>query len=107
MFKIPQIYVPPLGTPLYWRDELSGQLPDAMWAFLKHTSHPGIEPAPTKEQINLLREYFQYYIFAPCWQTSNQETEFAQLRTDVQFLHSAYAIEKWIERCLEIGLDPI
>lgn len=59
ILKIPQIYLPPVGGPLYWRNEESGVLPAAVSAYLHHTA--------TISQLKLLSEYLEYYIHAPCW----------------------------------------
>jgi hypothetical protein len=62
---IPVIYLFPYGTPLYWGNEQSGQLPAAVVAFLAESTGDG---TCSEEQRRLVIEYLKYYIAAPCWE---------------------------------------
>ena len=106
MSRMPTFYRSPLGLPLYWMDEMTGELPIAVNAYLGCGLTGENVPAPTNAQIDLLRDYLTYYINAPCWRWE-EGNELAELRTKVSGLNTLEAIHKWIVDCLNIGLDPL
>lgn len=63
--EMPNWYVPPLGTPLYWRNEQSGVLPRAMEAYMVWSIGNG--PSLTEAQRLTVLAYLRYAINAPCW----------------------------------------
>ncbi|MEH1874122.1 hypothetical protein [Nostoc sp.] len=97
--RIPNIYRPPLGLPLNWRDETSGELPRAVFKYF--SSHH-----LTTEEINLVAEYCQHYINAPCWDAGGFPGELTALRQSAASLSSVSEISHWINACLEIAIDP-
>ncbi|KAA3645354.1 MAG: hypothetical protein DWQ07_12870 [Chloroflexi bacterium] len=107
---MPQIYMPPFGTPLYWRDEVSGRLPSAVWAYINHVTDSQ-EPALTYEQLCLVINYCQYFINAPCWEDGMRMMErmgvLNELREQAQELRCVPDIRAWIRECLKYALDPI
>lgn len=102
MNKMPEFYVPPYGTPLYWRDEVSGVLPAAVDAYFSFVLGEG--PEPTAEQLSLLLDYIRYHINAPCWGDVMGKLEL--LREQARALATVDDIRKYINSSLEIGLDP-
>jgi hypothetical protein len=102
-------YLSPLGLPLYWKDEQSGVLPAAIWAFINHKVD-GAE-APTADQIKLIRDYFTHYINAPCWSANCEDNEMSGILTEargmVGKIETAIDIDRFISKCMEIGLDPL
>ncbi len=102
--RIPNFYRPPIGGPLRWQDDVSGELPAAMKAFVDHHV---VKTPITPEQIELVREYFEYYINAPCWTVEGMETQFTRLRESIKTLKSVQEIDAWIHQCLEVGIDPM
>lgn len=100
-FKIPKIYVSPTGGPLYWRNETSGVLPAAVWAYLNESA--------TGEQLELLGNYLEYYIHAPCWDIPGNAfaDELEELRQSSKTLRARQEIHDWIFRALDIGIDPL
>ncbi|MEH2310746.1 MAG: hypothetical protein V7K35_04795 [Nostoc sp.] len=99
--RIPNVYRPPLGLPLNWRDETSGELPNAVFKYFssEHLS---------KSEISLLAEYCQHYINAPCWDaTGGFPTELAALRQSSTSISTVADINQWIDACLEIAIDPL
>ncbi len=104
MSRMPSAYVHPLGTPLYWRDEQSGELGLAIDAYLLNR-HAGA--TITDGQITLLRDYLEYWVNAPCWRSEGIEKEMKDLRKSVRELDSATEIDEWIHKALEIGMDPL
>lgn len=98
--RIPNIYRPPLGLPLNWRDETSGELPSAVFKYFNSESLQ-------KSEISLIAEYCQHYINAPCWDaTGGFPTELAALRQTAATLSTVSEINQWIDACLEIAIDP-
>lgn len=52
------------GAPLYWRDEVGGELSAAMMAYVNHAAWPKLSPEPTPEQLVLVIAYLKYAINA-------------------------------------------
>ncbi|MBG1268258.1 hypothetical protein [Nostoc sp. WHI] len=102
--RIPDIYRSPMGLPLNWTDETSGELPDAVFKYF------GRQPLST-EQISLIAEFCQHYINAPCWDANNNQSggfpnELTSLRQSAARISSVDDISRWIDACLEIAIDP-
>lgn len=106
--SMPQVYLPPTGGPLYWRDEESGILKEAVWAFINHNAD-NAHPAPSAGELSLLRDYLKYYINAPCWNFSDNafSDELAMLQVGARAIKTNEDICKWLTRSLEIGIDPL
>lgn len=102
---IPNFYKPPMGLPLYWRDEQSGQLENAIFAYLEFVTKQTSQP-PNETQIFLIRCYFEHYIMAPCWQEDENGT-LLKLRAETKNINSVDAISAWLTVASEIALDPL
>jgi hypothetical protein len=94
-------YYQAMGIPLYWMDEQSGELKNAINAYLDHQIKGA---AVTDGQIELIRDFLEYYVNAPCWQG---EEELAYLRLAVREVRSAKAIAEWIDKAKALGMDPL
>lgn len=101
---MPDFYVPPLNTPVHWRNDQSGILPAAVMALHAH-GLDATKPFQGK-QFALVRDYLRYYIQAPCWQ-DDEDGDIARLRASVQGLKTPEDMSKWIMRCLDVGIDPL
>ncbi|MEH1933863.1 MAG: hypothetical protein V7L14_09055 [Nostoc sp.] len=98
--RIPNIYRPPLGLPLNWRNETSGELPRAVFKYFSSQDF-------TAQEISLVAEYCQHYINAPCWDaTGGFPDELAALRQSATMLSNVTEINQWLDSCLEIAIDP-
>ncbi|MEH2157409.1 hypothetical protein [Nostoc sp.] len=98
--RIPNIYRPPMGLPLNWRDETSEELPRVVFKFFS-SQHL------TADEISLIAEYCQHYINAPCWDAAGGfPDELAALRQSANSLSTVGEITQWINACLEIAIDP-
>lgn len=98
--RIPNVYRPPLGLPLNWRDETSEELPRAIFKYFSSRSL-------TPEEISLVAEYCQHCINAPCWDaTGGFPDKLAVLRESAKLLSSVSEINQWVDSCLEIAIDP-
>lgn len=96
------------GTPLYWRDEVGGELNAAMMAYVNHGAWPLVCPEPTPEQLELVIAYLKYAINAPCWRDGDGSASggrLARLRADAGRLATVADVRKWLGRCLQIGID--
>lgn len=110
-FSMPSFYRPPLGIPLSWRDEQSGVLEKAVWAYIEACCGA---PEPTDKQLALLCAWCSYYIHAPCWMDNlkrggapnDMVEELRELMKRVKTLASFESIKRWSEEASELGLDP-
>src|ERR1700693_341084 len=67
MTRMPTEYKGPLGVPSYWRNGVSGELHKAVHAYLNHM----VDGEPlTQAQLELVRNYLEHWIGAPCWDMS-------------------------------------
>lgn len=89
--------------PLRWQDDRSGQLPQAVMAYLNWK--PGMNPLEPR-LLRRLVDYLVHYIDAPCW-NGNFVPEIANLRLQAGRLQSAEDIRAWIMACMEVALDPL
>lgn len=92
------------GGPLRWRDDQTGELPTAVLAFFDRKQTP--------DQLELVRDYCEYYINAPCWDDNpyNVEEDFERLRKRRKEITQAKTfmdINGWIHRCIDMGIDPL
>jgi hypothetical protein len=83
---------------LRWQDDETRVLPQAVQAFF--AGHA------TLEQLELVRDYCEYYINAPCWAIGNDEATWAMLRSRVKELRTAVQILEWLHDALEVTIDP-
>lgn len=113
--RIPPVYRDGL-YPLRWQDDVSGALPAAVAAFCECQIGG---PPPTVEQLTLLVEWLIHFICAPCWNAparlsmaegyDGTAASLIQLRLDLLEgrVRTADEIAAWIERALEMGIDPL
>jgi hypothetical protein len=105
---IPDIYIPmypgsDIRGPLRWQDDTTGVLPAAVHSFYQVQ---GAEPL-TPEKLELVREYAEYYINAPCWDDASYEPEtWQRLRADIKHITTFQAMLHWLEQALEVTIDP-
>lgn len=98
--RIPDIYCPPLGLPLNWRNETSGELPRVIFKYFS-------SQYLITNEIALLAEYCRHYINAPCWDNNEGfTTELAALRETANSFSTVREISQWINHCIEIAIDP-
>jgi hypothetical protein len=89
------------GGPLRWQDDVSGVLPRAVWAYLEHKANA--------EQIELIRDYYEYYIHSPCWQTGDGDFKkrFIELRERIKHPMTEPELYQWTVDALHVGIDPL
>ncbi len=111
---MPNLYVvgPGGAGPLHWGNEQGGLLKQAMLAFFIHGADAvGAVKEITPEQLELVREYGEYYLNAPCWDYNPHNDEeiwakLAELREQIKKATTFEEINQWIRQCLDIGIDP-
>lgn len=106
MSRIPNIYRMPMGLPLNWRDEVSGQLSAAVERYYDYCV--GEAAAPTSDQISLLIEYTQHHINAPCWVVGGTKfgDEIMALKEKAAIMKTIKDIHAYIEQAMDLALDP-
>ena len=104
---MPDYYVQPHDMPLYWGDELTGELPAAVQAYYAKYLDPDA-PAMTERQLHLVISYLQNNIKAPCWlDVRGSKVTLAQLREQSKRLTDRASIDAFLEACQELALDPL
>lgn len=109
-FRFPPVYpvTTPMGNaPLAWRDDKSGQLPEAVQTYF--TFRIGEGPEPTSRQRLILAAYCAYHINAPCWDATcgeNLAEELQALRLIAEKLLTIEDIADYTNQAIDIGLDP-
>lgn len=108
---MPNLYItgPGGAGPLYWGDEQGGLLTTVMLAFFEHGADAG--KGITPEQLELVREYGEYYLNAPMFDDNphhddESRAQLATLREQIKKAKTFEEINQWIHACLDIGIDP-
>src|SRR5262245_26040162 len=100
MFSFPP-YWGELGLPHYWPNEKTGVLRAAVGAYLEREEvHP------------LFLAYLEYVIHAPCWAKNpaadaSYHASLARLRHQIRLAHTPAEVAAWLERALDLGIDPL
>jgi hypothetical protein len=92
-----------MAEPGYWMNEVSGKLRPVIEAYLHD------EPM-TGEQIAIMRAYLRQWIGSDVWDWNTGaegRAWLAGMRLACDALLSREAIELWIDRAIDAGLDPI
>ncbi len=85
-----------LSGPGYWQNETSGVLRPAVEAYLRGGPL-------TAMQIATMRAYLRQWIAAPVWTGPGIE----KLRADIERLTDRKAINAWLDRAEQEGIDPL
>lgn len=113
---IPPVYLAPLGLPLYWGNDVTGEMPAAVRAY--HGEVLGEGPM-TLRQLELVCAYCVHHIGAPCWLekhpsltlgiglTDEYCAAIAGLRAQARGLKMVADIGAYIAAAMELGLDPL
>lgn len=84
-----------IDIPRYWRHETTGVLSAAIEAYLA-----GGEMKT--EHIVAMRAYLRQWINGD-W----RGWRVAELRREVELLTSRAEIERWLDHCVDLGIDPL
>lgn len=87
----------PHGGPLYWRNEQSGLLGQAIEAYFDRREGA--------EDLALVIDYCRYWIEAPCWRWDDPG-ELAELRQRVRSLITRSVLDAWLNDAMGLGIDP-
>ncbi len=97
-------YHPPLGLPMRWQDDITGELPRAVKSYQSHML--GRVPL-SQHRFELVRAYMEYLINAPCWRDLDGDTHLKSYRRTIQEVKTPAELAVWIESLLAIGIDPL
>lgn len=123
--RVPSFYREPLGLPLRWQDDVSGELPAAVraftdyqcWVLAPELRLPPVPP-PTPDQWTLLVDWLIHFICAPCWSENARRSveagdedlanQLIQLRLDLveDRVTTPAELDAWLSRCVDLGIDP-
>jgi hypothetical protein len=84
------------NEPGYWMHETSGILRPVIEAFLNGTMKD--------RDVPILRVYFQQWITSGAWAG---DLHLGELRTAVDDIRTVSDCHRWIERALDLGIDPL
>lgn len=90
------------AAPGYWMYETSGALKPAIEAYLRLAMVPDAPPM-TDGQIAAMRGYLRQWIMADTWRGPMIDV----LRSQVFELTSADEIQRWLDRAIDVGIDPL
>lgn len=85
-----------MSLPQFWMRETGGDLRGAVEAYLEN------QPM-TEGQIRLMRLYLRQWILAPQWRGPMVDV----LRTQVNEITTRRDINRWLDRALDEGIDPL
>jgi hypothetical protein len=98
MMQMPTTYVPPHDVPLYWVNETSGVLKEAVLAYF--------DGRESLTQLRLVIAYVRYVLEAPCWNAEPMEA-LERLRLAAQRVTTRVGLEAVLWDALELGIDPL
>lgn len=92
----------------FWLYEESGLLAVAVQTYLNsRTNPPGSLPEPTAEQIRLIGYYFDQWMRFPWRCAPEDKWKMDALCQQAPLLSSPEQIHDWLERALDLGIDPL
>lgn len=109
--RVPTYYIPPLGRPMYWEDETSGELRGAMNRLIG--AGAGGEDDPGPETFQLIKEYLVYFIKAPFWRrgamfaSRRHEEQLDWWINEAENLTCVRDAFKLLQKWTKAGIDPL
>jgi hypothetical protein len=100
------------GTPLYWRDEISGKMLDSVMAFWSpYADTPENIPELSDADLANLKMYIVHWAAAPCWRNNPSITPEIEARLEsaiaqAKNIASRADINKTLDALLDLGIDP-
>jgi hypothetical protein len=77
----------------------------AIAAYLAYTADPVMEPRPTLQQVRLVAQYCEEYIWSPDF--AYVSPELAELRRRVEHICTLRELADWLWDCRAIGIEPL
>lgn len=107
--KIPNVYQEPLGGPLYWMHEETGELKRIVEKYIRWHISTSEDDNLSEDETALLRDYFRHWINAPCWKIEGvtDKMVFSQLKKDIETIETILDFDQWLKEALELGIDPL
>lgn len=100
------------GIPMYWRDEASGKMLEAIIAFWSpYADSPRNIPPISDEHISLLRWYLIHWAKAPCWRMNPHISTEQLMQLDnaialAENINSGKDICKTLDALMVLAIDP-
>jgi hypothetical protein len=105
-WSMPYVMGPAGLHPLFWRDEQSGQLSEAVHAYLSAVTSP-TAVVMTNDQFELFKAYCCYWVEAPCWKDCGDPAGLAEVRQAMKDATDVTALREALWRAGEFCLDPL
>jgi hypothetical protein len=77
----------------------------ALSVFVAYRADPIMEPRPTPEQVRLVAQYCEEYIWSPTFCFPAEEL--AELRRRVAYICTLRDLADWLWDCRRIGIEPL
>ncbi len=103
MSFMPETYIGPHGGPLYWMNEETGVLAQAIYAYMA-----GQGRSMTDGQIELVKEYVLHWLKAPCWIYPDElQAAMDDLQRRIQIATTPHDIDTvWHAMMDKFAIDP-
>ena len=95
------------SLPLYWGDEQSGKLKQAVTAFIEYLSQNGNGDGPSGQPLRQIINYFNHWVLCPLWKGEHIEKDLIQLRYEIKHVTTLEQLETWFLKVRAIELDPL
>lgn len=97
---------------MYWRDEMSGKMLEAVVAFWSpYSDTPNKIPELSDQHVSFLRQYLIHWAEAPCWANNPNATNEHKILLNTAIaacksIESRADINNAIDALMELGIDP-
>lgn len=94
--------------PQYWQEDRTGLMRRAIdyYIRLKCGGETSLDREYQREQIEVLRQYFEHYISAPVWNHAYSD-RLQHLRNTVKDIDSIESLTTWHFLAIDIEIDPL
>ena len=100
------------GAPLYWRDERSGKMTEAVEAYFSPCAdYQPFIPELSTAHVDLLRKYLVHWAQAPCWQNNPHINSDIRVQLDkaiaqAKSIECRSDISDCIDSLMMLSIDP-
>ncbi len=89
-----------MEPPYNWRSDTSGQIQEAIHAYRAQLELNGL-------QIFIIVDYLSHWVLAPCWDMLVFEMDLKRLRLSVHSLSTVEEIHAWVQKAMDLGMNPL
>ena len=111
MITMPDQYTVPLGHPMYWADETSGFLAEAVEAYIAYNLGTG--PQPGHDHLEAFRAYLVHWIRAPYWRMGAThggkafERQLALWIEEAREIRTVRCAQRFLAKIQPHGMNPL